>query len=108
MEQKAPGIYISEPLTEARGLDFDIKYKRTLENTVGPCGEQGTRTPLTPTSTGILTFLFGLIENNLLSMEEIHFSIDRGGTFTDVFFTYTSNIPGDTNIYHLLNDGCLN
>ena len=62
MEQKSPGIYILEPLTEAKGLDFEIKSKRTLENNLGPCGEQGTRTPFTPTSTGNLTFVSGLIE----------------------------------------------
>ena len=35
MEKKAPEIYISGPLTEARDVDFEIEDKRTLENTSG-------------------------------------------------------------------------
>ena len=77
MEKKAPGIYILEPLTKARGVDSKIETRRTLEDSLGPYDEQGNRTPFTQKRTGNLIFCSGLMENNQLSYK-MDMELDQG------------------------------
>ena len=63
MEEEAPEIYISGPLTEAGDVDFECEDKRTLENTSGPCGEQGNHTPFSPKNSGSVSFYIDSLES---------------------------------------------
>ena len=79
MEQKSPGIYILEPLTLAKGLDFEIEAKKTVENTVGPCGEHNNRTPFLREINKSVTF-YSCHPDSISMSYKMVMDLDRGST----------------------------
>ena len=57
MEQKSPGIYILELLTEAGDVDFEWNDMIQKETNIGPCCAQGNRVQFSSVNLGNWTFI---------------------------------------------------
>ena len=57
MEQKSPGIYILELLTEAGDVDFEWDDMRQHETNTGPCCAQGNWVQFSSVNLGNWTFI---------------------------------------------------